>query len=280
MMFTTFSDQTSAWTEADSENCQPKDPPSEEPPNSMSPPIENLPTTSNIQRTINNWFTSSVASIAALSSLKSIIPENRSLVELPECSITRINDFNYYQISSKVINSAKSVKSLIHSAAITCSEVGEKLMKKIVENSIAGDLIKEQELFIKEQEIKNLAACVPPWLGVINEEGFKEDCLLLSLSKRNFLCNPPMDFQFDFDISFPIAIAIMKEDSNLVQMRFDLVPKLINEETFWRNYFYRVSLISNAYEISVAENLNGDPDTELIQENVIFNVDSIGKSNL
>lgn len=62
---------------------------------------------------------------------------------------------------------------------------------------------------------------------------------------------PPsgVDFDFNYDISYPIAIAIIAEDSALEQMRFDLVPKIITEENFWRNYFYRVSLICQAGDL-------------------------------
>jgi hypothetical protein len=31
--------------------------------------------------------------------------------------------------------------------------------------------------------------------------------------------------QFDFDASYPVAMATLQEDSNLQKMRFDLVPK-------------------------------------------------------
>lgn len=39
--------------------------------------------------------------------------------------------------------------------------------------------------------------------------------------------NPPsgVQFQFDFDHSFPIAMATLKEDEKLKKMRFELVPK-------------------------------------------------------
>lgn len=59
---------------------------------------------------------------------------------------------------------------------------------------------------------------------------------------------PPagVEFEFNYDVSYPIAVAIMSEDAALEKMRFELVPKIITEENFWRNYFYRVSLICQA----------------------------------
>lgn len=41
----------------------------------------------------------------------------------------------------------------------------------------------------------------------------------------------------------------MGEDTALEKMRFELVPKIITEENFWRNYFYRVSLICQAADL-------------------------------
>jgi hypothetical protein len=40
--------------------------------------------------------------------------------------------------------------------------------------------------------------------------------------------SPPsgVDFQFDYEIYYPIALAILAEDPELEKMRFELVPKL------------------------------------------------------
>lgn len=92
---------------------------------------------------------------------------------------------------------------------------------------------------------KNSEAAVPPWVGCANEEALKEECLSLSTvcivfnnknitnrfvfqDRRNFVRSPPagVDFQFDYDTSYPIAVATMTEDPNLEKMRFELVPKV------------------------------------------------------
>ncbi|KAK9688306.1 BSD domain [Popillia japonica] len=58
----------------------------------------------------------------------------------------------------------------------------------------------------------------------------------------------------------------MEHDANLAKMRYMLVPKLISEENFWRNYFYRVSLVCevNGGSCMVSDNVNSsldhDPD--------------------
>lgn len=46
--------------------------------------------------------------------------------------------------------------------------------------------------------------------------------------KRNFVRSPPVgvDFSFNYETSYPVALAILAEDPNLEKMRFDLVPKM------------------------------------------------------
>ena len=46
--------------------------------------------------------------------------------------------------------------------------------------------------------------------------------------RRNFVRSPPagVEFNFDYEVSYPIAQAILAEDPNLGEMRFELVPKM------------------------------------------------------
>jgi len=80
----------------------------------------------------------------------------------------------------------------------------------------------------------------------------KKQILTLSLDSRNFLRDPPsgIQFNFDFDQMNAVAMATLEEDPNLRKMRFQLVPKQVKEERFWRNYFYRVSLIKQSANLS------------------------------
>lgn len=94
-----------------------------------------------------------------------------------------------------------------------------------------------------------------------------------------------MQFSFDYNAAYPVAKAVLQEDDNLQKMRFELVPKQyvfsnvhsrnfaadveivdipsvfvwvmfcfvcirVTEEHFWRNYFYRVSLIKQSAQLS------------------------------
>jgi hypothetical protein len=46
-----------------------------------------------------------------------------------------------------------------------------------------------------------------------------------------------------------LAQELLKLDKGLEKCRYKLVPKYLNEEDFWRNYFYRIHLISSIQDI-------------------------------
>ncbi|XP_040158300.1 synapse-associated protein of 47 kDa isoform X5 [Anopheles arabiensis] len=150
------------------------------------------------------------------------------------------------QVTHKVTAGAKSIGSFLYSSF---NKAGDKI-KHLKDNSILGEFSKEQEAFIKNQQGGGSAgAC--PWTGHANEAKIKEEILSLSADRRNFVRAPPagVEFDFDYDSSYPVALAIMNDDKELEKMRFELVPKIITEENFWRNYFYRVSLICQAADL-------------------------------
>ncbi|XP_077285947.1 synapse-associated protein 47kD isoform X2 [Arctopsyche grandis] len=177
----------------------------------------------------------------------------------PTGTPTEENTGQIGNVTTKAVAGAKSLGSFLYSAVnkagAKVSEAGAKIKKTVEENSLLGEFNKEQEAFIRGQSGKGGVAELP-WIGRADEAALKEECLSLSTDRRNFVRAPPagVEFNFDYDISYPIAIAIMAEDPNLEKMRFDLVPKVITEENFWRNYFYRVSLICQASEASDANN--------------------------
>nr|XP_022292584.1 synapse-associated protein 1-like isoform X1 [Crassostrea virginica] len=160
--------------------------------------------------------------------------------------------------SAAAINTAKQWGSYLYSfsktAGKTVVEKAKQISKEVEEKTFLGDFSKEQEKFVteKKEKSKQAEAAVPPWVGYNEEESMKAQILALSKDKRNFLRNPPagVQFQFDFESMFPIAMATLQEDENLNKMRFDLVPKQIKEEAFWRNYFYRVSLIKQSTQLT------------------------------
>ncbi|XP_053200633.1 synapse-associated protein 1-like isoform X2 [Panonychus citri] len=159
------------------------------------------------------------------------------------------------QVSSKAMDSAKSIGNFLfnvaNKAGQTVTATATKLKQTVEHNSLLADFTKEQQEFIKEHG-GNIEVGEPPWIGCEQEEEVKTQIISLSQDKRNFVRSPPSGVQFDFDMQqmLPVTLAILKHDPNLEKMRFDLVPKLVNEETFWRNYFYRVSLIKQSTSLS------------------------------
>lgn len=146
------------------------------------------------------------------------------------------------KISESVVETAQTIKK----------SVEEGKIDGIIDKTFLGDFQKEQEKFVQEKKAKKSEAAVPPWVGYNEEETIQQQILTLSADKRNFLRDPPAGVQFHFDMEqmYPLASVMLEEDQILNRMRFDLVPKHVKEEVFWRNYFYRVSLIKQSAQLT------------------------------
>ncbi|EPY74379.1 synapse-associated protein 1-like protein [Camelus ferus] len=155
--------------------------------------------------------------------------------------------FNFATAATK-----KITESVAETAQTIKKSVEEGKIDDIIDKTIIGDFQKEQKKFVEEQHTKKSEAAVPPWVDSNDEETIQQQILALSADKRNFLRDPPagVQFNFDFDQMYPVALVMLQEDELLSRMRFALVPKLVKEEVFWRNYFYRVSLIKQSAQLT------------------------------
>ncbi|XP_019935911.2 synapse-associated protein 1-like isoform X2 [Paralichthys olivaceus] len=146
----------------------------------------------------------------------------------------------------------KISESMSETAQTIKKTVEEGKIDGIIDKTFLGDFQKEQEKFVQENKAKKSEAAVPPWVGYNEEETIQQQILALSADKRNFLRDPPAGVQFHFDMEqmYPLAAVMLEEDELLNRMRFDLVPKHVKEEPFWRNYFYRVSLIKQSAQLT------------------------------
>jgi hypothetical protein len=124
--------------------------------------------------------------------------------------------------------------------------------------SIVSDFVQENAKFVNDKKIQQRReeTALPPWVGYNQEARLKQEIMELSTDSRNFLRSPPagVDFQFDFHFAYPVALATLDEDEHLREMRFKLVPTRIREEDFWKNYFYRVSLIKQSIQLEELNN--------------------------
>ncbi|XP_074651239.1 synapse-associated protein 1-like [Tubulanus polymorphus] len=160
---------------------------------------------------------------------------------------------NLDEVSAKALNTAKVWGSFLLNVGKEATKTVTKTAQQLKEKTpLISDFQKEQDRFKSEMKKKHSEAAVPPWVGYNEEETMKEQIIALSQDRRNFLRNPPagVQFTFEFDAMFPVAMATLQEDQRLEKMRFELVPKSIAEENFWRNYFYRVSLIKQSTQLT------------------------------
>lgn len=129
------------------------------------------------------------------------------------------------------------------------TDYSKVVQETVYKAPMIADFNKEQEEFIKSKNKEHPSA---PWAGYQNEEELKKKILSLSEDKRNVLRSPPTGVNFDFEyctVASP-ALLLLEADPKLKQLRYELVPKVIKEDEFWRNYFYRVSLIKQSFELS------------------------------
>ncbi|CAG5862117.1 unnamed protein product [Menidia menidia] len=166
--------------------------------------------------------------------------------------LQKAKGFSGYMYNFANTASKKLSESVVVTAQTLKKSVEEGKLNEIIDKTILGDFHKEQEKFVQEKKEKELGAAVPPWVGYNEEDTIQEQILALSADKRNFLRDPPagVDFHFDFEQMYPVAMVMLEEDELLRKMRFHLVPKQVKEEIFWKNYFYRVSLIKQAAQLS------------------------------
>eukprot|EP00116_Pleurobrachia_bachei_P002402 sb/3462664/ len=130
----------------------------------------------------------------------------------------------------------------------------ESIQKEGPAIPMLSEFEEEQKKFALMQE-RRRGAAVPPWVGYNEEEKIKKQILTLSADERNVMRDPPagVEFLFDMDTHMPVALAMLDHDTRLNDMRFRLVPKVIKEESFWRNYFYRVSLIKQSAQLATLD---------------------------
>lgn len=138
--------------------------------------------------------------------------------------------------------------SMANKAGQHVTQTAKQVKQAVESTSILTDFTREQQDFIREHGV-SMEGGELPWLCCDGDEKktqyLKEQILSLSQDKRNFVRSPPQKagYRFDQQKCYPIALLLLKEDPNLNKMRYELVPKLVNEDTFWCNYFYRVEML-------------------------------------
>ncbi|CAL8108477.1 unnamed protein product [Calicophoron daubneyi] len=114
-------------------------------------------------------------------------------------------------------------------------------------------------------------------------EALRIKILALSQQESTFLLPPPKEAQLSetsagHTLNLQLAVALLEEDPNLGKMRYQLVPFKISEDLFWRNYFYRVSLVRQSAHLSAMTAVGSDESADggdfvHIEKNALWNTD-------
>uniref|UniRef100_A0A0X3NNX1 Synapse-associated protein 1 n=1 Tax=Schistocephalus solidus TaxID=70667 RepID=A0A0X3NNX1_SCHSO len=149
------------------------------------------------------------------------------------------------------------------------SSAAKELSDKFLHSAPFVEFSRAQSAF--EAERTRDAVCkfgLPPWhpdLTGMHDQGtidmLRDQILALTQDERNFLRAPPSGSSFSWDSEksaglLNTATTMLQKDEKLALMRFRLVPKRLKEDDFWRNYFYRISLIRQAAQLSVLANVS------------------------
>eukprot|EP01126_Amoeba_proteus_P063633 TRINITY_DN8788_c0_g1_i3.p1 TRINITY_DN8788_c0_g1~~TRINITY_DN8788_c0_g1_i3.p1 ORF type:complete len:284 (-),score=53.87 TRINITY_DN8788_c0_g1_i3:142-993(-) len=88
--------------------------------------------------------------------------------------------------------------------------------------------------------------------------------LEIAKTPRNLLNVPPQK-SLDLSRMVMVASAALDGDPELSRVKNELVPKHLDDESFWRNYFYRVDLIRISYGLPPILNLTPGESVQFLQ---------------
>ncbi|KAL3110617.1 hypothetical protein niasHT_017495 [Heterodera trifolii] len=142
------------------------------------------------------------------------------------------------QIANRVFGIAKKASSKLQEKATNISAI-------VSERTIIGNIEKERQKFM--EELRKEGKCVDEigLDGLLADVEAQQHIIAISSNPRNLTDEPPLTFALDSDIALvkQYANALFRLDPRLAVLRFELVPKLVPEDKFWRNYAYRISLV-------------------------------------
>uniref|UniRef100_A0A914D8R1 BSD domain-containing protein n=1 Tax=Acrobeloides nanus TaxID=290746 RepID=A0A914D8R1_9BILA len=138
-------------------------------------------------------------------------------------------------LANKILSYAKTVTA-------EATERANKFTSIVSEKTIIGELDKENETFREQLSQSKRTNTALPWDEMPDPILARKHIMSLALDARNFE-NPPIGAEVEVENMEQLAANLIKEDPNLSKIRYELVPKQMPEERFWRNYFYRISLV-------------------------------------
>jgi hypothetical protein len=161
---------------------------------------------------------------------------------------------------------AKNIFSYAKAATSVAQEKANQLSTIVTNKTVLGELDRENKQFEEELRRNNEHTLSLPWeCNVPDVDLARKHILALSLDPRNFLEDPPVGKEAEMENMAGLAGEIIKHDENLNKIRYELVPKQISEERFWKNYFYRVSLILKVLRSKETEERKAEEDNTTVE---------------
>jgi hypothetical protein len=99
------------------------------------------------------------------------------------------------------------------------------------------------------------ATASAPWDGYEHADDLRDAILAISADRARVLAGPPPGsaFVFSLERSRKLAVGALRADPRLEHLRFALVPRSLDEITFWRNYMYCVHVVRQGFQMAAAE---------------------------
>lgn len=187
------------------------------------------------------------------------------------------------EIYKKVITSSETTARAL-AEKVKLEEVGTNVQQFFSQVPLIREFQQSQAEFeaARTSDLGDVPPTVFPWhpdvSGLTDEvmvEKLRARILALSKQPNTFLLPPPAEAHIAGSLSsdsVQLAKALLREDPNLESMRYNLVPKKISEDLFWRNYFYRVSVVRQSFQLSAMSGsaMEDAPDFVCIEESSVW----------
>jgi hypothetical protein len=166
--------------------------------------------------------------------------------------------------------------SSLSALATQASQLADQFTESIVASvdAASSELEKEQQQIRNEKQSTTTTTQgnLLPWetedeSKMILSQDLMEKIFALSLNEKNFSVTPVNVHAIDFNFTqfIPVIMKLKDIDANLARMHAKLSLKM-NEETFWRNYHFRIMYLRASVGMDPAEpfQMNIYPENEII----------------
>ncbi|KAL7669134.1 hypothetical protein ACOME3_009802 [Neoechinorhynchus agilis] len=151
------------------------------------------------------------------------------------------------------------VASSLNEFVTVMNESATSLRSSLFDDSVGSN--SEAIIMGAEDDQRRISAAL--WDCTPDQNRTKELISALFEDESTFTTEAPLSFQFELDNNYQLADRFLKESPQLSLQRFNLVPRRLSEEAFWRNLFYRISLLTRSSDSINANDVSADTTNEI-----------------